>query len=68
MLVALPIESEFRPHANRDEADKCIATIGQAGFRLEELIEMRGAQLPGEGPEGLVPSRSVLLGRMSKGA
>ena len=65
LLVALPIESEFRPHANRSEADKCIATIGQAGFRLDELVELRGAQLPGEGPEGLAPSRGVLLGRMS---
>eukprot|EP00966_Prymnesium_polylepis_P058689 1359131-Prymnesium_polylepis.1 len=64
-LVALPIDSEFRPHATREEADRCLAALP---FTVEELTELSGAQLPGEGPEGLVESRRVLLARLSSGA
>lgn len=65
LLIAFPVDSEFRPHANREQADRCIATLGKAGFRLVELVELSGAQLPGEGPEGLAAMRAVLLGRLS---
>ena len=65
LLIAFPVASEFRPHANREQADRCIATLGKAGFRLVELVELSGAQLPGEGPEGLAAMRAVLLGRLS---
>ena len=66
LLVALPIESGTRLQATREEAHKCVEalTCPDGGFVAEGVSELVGAQLPGEGPEGLATSRRVLLGSL----
>jgi len=66
LLVAMPIESESRPQATHEEAHRCFEalTCPDGGFVAERVSELAGAQLPGEGPEGLATSRRVLLGSL----
>ena len=55
--------SEYREQATRAEAEACIAAllVESGGFKVASMEEASGVQLPGEGPEGLAPSRRVLI-------
>lgn len=64
VFAAFPVESEHRVSATRKEADRCLDVLSAAGFSVEEVSETSGAQIPGEGPEGLAASRRVLIAKL----
>jgi predicted nicotinamide N-methyase len=64
LMAAVPIDSEYRPNATRERADKGLATLGCAGFTVQSLSECDGVQLPGQGPDGLAASRKVLIAKL----
>ncbi len=58
-VLTLPTESPYRP---LPDISWCTEILGREGFRLKtRILGARGAQLPGEGPEGLAPARSVAI-------
>ena len=63
LLLGLPVESEYRDALSSDPhraASDCLRTLCKtAGFSAVRVFEMRGAQLMGEGPEGLAAARRV---------
>ena len=64
-LVGLPVESEYRPATDR-AAETCLRLLQrEAGFALESLVEVRGAQLSSSsGPEGLAAARRVVVAKL----
>ena len=66
LLCCLPVESEFRraSQASNKAAESSVRRLRGAGFDVGSIIESRGAQLPGMGPEGLAAARRVVLATM----
>ena len=67
LLVALPLESEYRPgdQASPEAAAACLGVLEREGFEVESTLEVRGAQLPGEGPEGLAETRRCMIATLA---
>ena len=71
LLLGLPTESEYRraSQASHDAAAASVRKLREeAGFAVESIMEARGAQLPGMGPEGLAAARRVVLATMTLGS
>ena len=71
LLLGLPTESEYRraSQASHDAAAASVRKLrDEAGFAVESIMEARGAQLPGMGPEGLAAARRVELATMTLGS
>ena len=61
LLTSLPLESEYRPNATQEDADRVLKELQDIGFSVEKVSEAAGNQLPGQGPDGLAASRRVLI-------